>query len=97
MGDVLLGLWVCAVDCVFRPSPGYPDSLLCVTLSSDIAFLQQGVKMGTSNRAGKLSVAFGREVFFKPESNRRILNFNMILDLSVLLGIFRNLRDVAIA
>lgn len=53
--------------------------------------------MGTSNRAGKLSVAFGREVFFKPESNRRILNFNTILDLSVLLGIFRNLRDVAIA
>ena len=53
--------------------------------------------MGTSNRAGKLSVAFGREVFFKPESNHRILNFNTILDLSVLLGIFRNLRDVAIA
>ena len=53
--------------------------------------------MGTSNQAGKLSVAFGREVFFKPESNRRILNFNPILDLSVLLGIFRNLRDVAIA
>ena len=70
---------------------------MCVTLSSNIAFLHQGVKMGTSNQAGKLSVAFGREVFFKPESNRRILNFNPILDLSVLLGIFRNLRGVAIA
>ena len=54
LGDVLLGLWVCAVDCVFWPSPGYPDSLLCVTLSSDIAFLHQGVKIEPVTEQGNL-------------------------------------------